>query len=89
MNIARLQVRVQPRAKSNRVEVADEGRVKVYVTVAPEGGQANDAVVGLLAKKLGLAKSSIQVQRGHKQRNKFLVIEGLTAAELMERLDAG
>ena len=81
-----LQVRVQPRAKRNDIEVVEGSKLKVYVTTAPEGGKANDAVVALIAKSLGVAKSHIKILRGHKSRDKLLNIEGLTRDEVITRL---
>ena len=81
-----LQVRVQPKAKRERIEVVDASNLKVYVTAAPEGGRANAAVVALMAKRLGVAKSSVWVVRGHRSRDKTIEIEGVTAAEAARRL---
>ena len=80
------QVRVQPKARRNSIEVVDGSKLKIYVTTAPEGGKANDAVVALLAKSLGIAKSHIRIVRGHKSRDKLLDIEGLTEDEVIARL---
>jgi len=80
-----LNVRVQPKAKRNVIEV-DDDRVVVRVTAAPEGGKANDAVVTLLAKKLGLAKGRITVVRGHKARDKQLQIQGIETEKVMTLL---
>ena len=80
-----LNVRVQPKAKRNVIEV-DDDRVVVRVTAAPEGGKANDAVVTLLAKKLGLAKGRITVVRGHKARDKQLEIQGIETEKVMTLL---
>ena len=81
-----LQVRVQPKARRNSIEVVDGSKLKVYVTTAPEGGKANDAVVALLAKSLGIAKGHIRILRGHKSRDKLLDIEGLTEDQVIARL---
>ena len=81
-----LQVRVQPKARRNSIEVVDGSKLKVCVTTAPEGGKANDAVVVLLAKSLGIAKSHIRILRGRKSRDKLLDIEGLAEDEVIARL---
>lgn len=56
-------VRVTPKASANRikVETLEDGtpQVRVYVTAVPENGKANQAVIRLLAKEMGLAKSSL------------------------------
>ena len=61
-----LEVRVLPKARRNSVEVLPGPKVRVHVTAAPEGGKANDAVIALLARRLGVAKSVIKILRGHK-----------------------
>ncbi len=81
-----LEIRAQPRAKRNAVEVGDGGRVVVRVTAPPEGGKANEAVIALLAKGLGIAKRSIELVRGHTARTKLVRIEGLSKEEVMARL---
>ncbi len=80
-----LDIRVQPKAGRNSVEV-DGDRVVVRVTAAPDGGKANDAVVALLAKRLKVAKGRVRIVRGHKGRDKRLRIEGMTAGEVFARL---
>ncbi|NHX27157.1 DUF167 domain-containing protein, partial [Escherichia coli] len=45
---AELAVRVTPKASRNMVR-AEDGQIRVYVTVVPEGGKANAAVQKLLA----------------------------------------
>ncbi|WP_343081125.1 DUF167 domain-containing protein [Ostreiculturibacter nitratireducens] len=62
-------VRVTPRASRNAV-VAEEGLVRVYVTVPPEGGKANAAVQELLAEALGVAKTRLELVRGASSREK-------------------
>ena len=79
-----LDIRVQPRASRNAIEVDGE-RITVRVTALPESGKANDAVVSLLAKRLGVPKRSVQIVRGHKSRDKRISIEGVSAADAMKR----
>ena len=89
-----LDIRVQPRASRNAVEIdADRSDVKpsdmkitVRVTAAPESGKANDAVVALLAKRLGVPKRSIQIVRGHRSREKRISIDGISSKESLHRL---
>ena len=72
-----LDIHVQPRASRNSVEVAAYGTVKVRVTAPPDKGKANDAVVKLLAKRLGVSKSAVRIVRGHTSRNKVVQVEGM------------
>ncbi|HWL56173.1 MAG TPA: DUF167 domain-containing protein [Paracoccus sp. (in: a-proteobacteria)] len=68
-------VRVTPRASRNAVAV-EEGKLRVTVTTVPEDGKANAAVVKLLSKALGVAKTRIVLVRGATSRDKVFRIEG-------------
>ena len=85
----RVRVKVAPKASRNGAGglVGDGGdaALKVSVTVAPEGGKANAAVVKLLAKEWKVAKSDIQVVAGATDRRKVLLVAG-DPADLMARL---
>ena len=78
----RLRVRVQPRAAANEVAGSREGVVLVRVTAPPAGGKANDAVRRLVARRLRIGVTRVQVVRGAGTRDKVLEVEGLTDAEL-------
>ncbi|WP_102109416.1 DUF167 domain-containing protein [Oceaniglobus roseus] len=65
---AEIAVRVTPKASRERI-VAGEP-LRVYVTVVPEDGKANAAVVKLLAKALGLPKTRLVLVRGDTARDK-------------------
>lgn len=73
-----LRVKVTPKAKSERIkkEVNTDGTVlyKIHVTAAPEDGKANEAVIKLLSKALGVAKSKLTITHGHTSRHKIIKI---------------
>ena len=88
----RLRVKATPKAKCNAIgdwlDEPDGGKaLKVAVTAAPESGKANEAVIVLLAKEWGVAKSAISVVAGATDRRKILEIRGQPAG-LMQRLQA-
>jgi uncharacterized protein len=64
-----LQVRVTPKAAVDRI-VVDDGNYRIYVTAVPEDGKATKAVISLLAKHLGIAKSRLELVRGETARDK-------------------
>ncbi|WP_293549279.1 DUF167 domain-containing protein [Parvibaculum sp.] len=87
-----VRLRVTPKASSARIggsgEDAEGGRfLRVHVTQAPEKGKANEAVIKLIAKALGLSKSAIEVVSGESDRNKTVAIRGEPEA-LVARLAA-
>ena len=64
----------------------EEGRLKIKVTVPPEGGKANQKVVELHSKALKVPKSNIEIVRGETSRIKLVRIEGTSLATLQEKL---
>lgn len=71
---AEIAVRVTPRASRNAVLVDGE-MLRVTVTVVPEDGKANAAVIKLLAKALGIAKSRLVLIQGATSRDKVFRVE--------------
>ena len=47
----------------------------VRVTAPPDGGKANKAVCKILAKELGVSKSSVTLVRGDTSRHKLVEID--------------
>ena len=72
-----LAVHVTPRGGRDEVSGWRGSELAVRVTVPPEGGKANAAVCAVVAKALGVAKSSVRVVRGETARHKTLRIEGV------------
>lgn len=81
-----IEVRVTPRSSGNRVKVDETGAIRIYVTAPPVDGQANAAVLELIAKRLGIGKSAVGLLKGESSRDKTLSIEGLTREEVIDRL---
>lgn len=73
---------------SSRDEIAGKlgDAVKIKVMAAPEGGQANRAVIDLLAEALELPTYRIKLLRGHYDSRKLIQISGMSQAELDEKL---
>jgi uncharacterized protein (TIGR00251 family) len=60
----RIKVKVIPRASRNAIEKLREGSFKVWVTVAPEKGKANEKVIELLALEFEVSKSKVVLVSG-------------------------
>ena len=74
-------LRVTPRGGQDRIdglETLANGRsvVKVRVRAIAEGGEANRAVIELLAKALRVPKSNVRVMSGATSRLKQIAIDG-------------
>ncbi len=83
---ALLRVRAAPGASRDRVAGLHANALKVAVCAAPERGKANQAIIRVLAKALGLRRSQLSVRSGSTSRDKQLLVEGVNAAELAERV---
>jgi len=88
---ALLDVVVTPRAASDEVGPYADGVLRVRVTRPPSDDEANSAVLGLVARALGIAPSRIALVAGRSSRRKRVRVEALSSAELARRLasDAG
>jgi uncharacterized protein (TIGR00251 family) len=74
-------LRVTPRGGRDEIdgiETLANGRavVKVRVRAIAEGGEANRAVIELLAKALGVPKAKIKVLSGATSRHKQIAVDG-------------
>ena len=70
----RVNVRVIPRAKINRVEIQPDGTLRVHTTTAPTDGKATADVIKMLAVHYGVPKTSIKLIRGETSRDKVFEI---------------
>jgi uncharacterized protein (TIGR00251 family) len=72
----KLQVKVIPKSSKNRVVGWIGDRLKIQVTAAPERGNANAAVIGVLSGALGLPRSLVQIVSGETSPLKTVEISG-------------
>lgn len=77
----KVSVRVIPKAKKEAIEYFDEQKLlKVWTTVAPVDGKANEKVIELVAKYLKIPKREVEIVTGLTSENKIIEI----AAEIPE-----
>jgi uncharacterized protein (TIGR00251 family) len=81
-----IDILVQPRASRAKIGPMHDGRIKIAVTAPPVDGEANAAVIELLAKQLGIARGSIEVIAGASSRRKTLRIANVTEQQIAELL---
>ena len=83
-----LSVRATPGAARNGLGGVHDGALKVSVTAAPERGKANQAIVRVLAKALGLRRSQVGLVSGETDRSKRFRLLEVTESELLDKLRA-
>jgi len=83
---ATITVRLTPKAKREGIEGQCNGALRASVHAPPVDGKANQALIELIAKRLGMAKSSVSIISGASSRNKIIRIEGIKTEEAIARL---
>jgi len=61
--------------KGPLIEVQTDGSLVVYVRQIASDGQANEALIKLLAKHFDVPKTRIQILHGHTSRHKLIEID--------------
>lgn len=85
-NGVEIAIYVQPGAKVTETAGEHDGVLKLRIHAPPVDGKANAAVIAFLALRLGVAKSQIELNSGHKNRRKRLRVSGVSAGFVCEKL---
>jgi uncharacterized protein len=75
-------VLVQPRASRPRLGPVHGDRIKIAVTAPPVDGEANAAVIDLVARALGVGRRDVEVIAGASSRRKTLRVRGVDRERL-------
>ncbi len=85
---ATVAIKVQPRASRNEIGPLEGEELRIWVTAPPVDSAANDALIRLLAERLGCPKGSLQIQQGQASRHKVICVAGWTVDDVLRRLSA-
>jgi uncharacterized protein len=83
----RLKLRVVPSAGRSEIVGRYGNAWKVRVGAAPERGRANDELLKVLSKRLGVWAAELSIVSGHSARDKVVELRGLSAAEAASRME--
>ena len=91
----KIKIRVQPRAKRNRLtkmnrqaeELQDEW--KLQLIAPPVDGKANQACIEFFARGLGIPRSRVRLLSGEKSQHKLITLEGISEAEFLRFAEGG
>jgi uncharacterized protein len=84
--MARVTVRVHPRAKRTRVTGKLGEAWKLELAAPPVEGQANEACVRFLAELAGVPRARVRIVAGRTSRTKVVEMEGVSQEMLESRL---
>jgi hypothetical protein len=83
-----LSVKLQPRASKNEIGEPLGDELKIKVTAPPVDAAANQALVELLAEKLGCSRGKVELSRGQTSRHKTVKLHGFTPQQILQKLAA-
>lgn len=81
----RFTVRVQPRASRSEVAGLHGDALRCRLAAPPVDGEANEALVRLLADLLGVPRRAVRIAGGHASRSKLVEVDGV-GVEAVRRL---
>ena len=84
--MGRLSLKVVPGSSRDEIVGWLGDSLKVKVKAPPEKGRANEAVVALLADRLGIDPSSIAVVSGHGSPAKVVAVDGMDDEAIRARV---
>lgn len=70
--MAEYKIKVKPGSSQEKIVVSENGALMVYLRAKPHDGEANEALMKMLAKHFGVAKTTIRIKRGAKSREKVV-----------------
>ena len=81
-----LKIKVTPNASRNEIVDWQNDALKIHIQSPPQDGKANKALVAFLAKRTGLSKSRITIDRGETSRQKWIAFSGIDRTALLQSL---
>jgi uncharacterized protein (TIGR00251 family) len=81
-----LSVKLQPRASKNEIGEPLGDELKIKVTAPPVDAAANQALIELLADKLGCPRGKVELIRGQTSRHKTLMLHGFKPDDALHLL---
>lgn len=72
-----IEVLIQPKSSRDEIVGLHDGRLKIKISAPPVEGKANERLTEVMAKALGVPKSSVDIVRGKSSRLKTLKISGI------------
>lgn len=85
-SVVYLHLKVNPRSSRDRIVGWIGDRLKISVTAPPDRGKANEAVLELLSRTLGIPGSRIRLVAGLSASEKTAALEGVGEDDLFSKL---
>jgi uncharacterized protein (TIGR00251 family) len=80
-------VRIVTRAQRNEiVGIQEDGSLKIRLMASPTEGKVNESLIAFLAERLDVPVTAVEIVAGRDNRDKWISVEGITTADVEERL---
>ena len=70
-----IKVHIRTHAHDDKVEEIGVDEYKLWTTAIPEAGEANEAIIEILAEYFNISPSKIKIRSGNKSTHKLIEIE--------------
>jgi len=77
---------IQPNAKRNEVVGAHGDVLKIKIAAPPVEGAATEALLAFLSTHLGVKRQAVEILRGATNRQKVVLVHGITADAVLDAL---
>ena len=81
-----LNVNVKPNAKESCILESDDQCLYLRIAAQPTDGAANKELCRFIAKIVGCGKSDVQMHRGHKSRDKCVLIQNVSLKDVSNKI---
>jgi uncharacterized protein (TIGR00251 family) len=77
-----IEIHAQPQARKNEIIGLHNERLKIKIQSPPVDGKANEMLIEFLAETLKVSRSRLRLTKGETSRQKQVLVEGMTPAEV-------
>jgi len=81
-------VHLTPRASNDALVGLHGDALKLRIKAPPVDGRANEALIGFLARCLGVKRGDLALVSGQTSRTKMILVNGLAPEEVITRMGA-
>lgn len=81
-------VKAFPKSSSQKLVLDESNMIKCYIKGAPEKGKANQEIIKMFSKLLGIPQLKIEIIKGQMGRIKTIsIVENMTYNEMLKKLN--
>ena len=78
--------KIVPASSKTAISGLLDGMLKIKLSAPPQKGKANQSMIDLLAKQLGVKKNAVSITAGQTKPVKNVQVLGISAEKLLDKL---